>query len=199
MICTECKRTVVGSETCPLCNAETTEATSPRSVLAAEDDMSIMHVLRTLQRPHGMRDAAYPLQSRASLAQAGIGLVSDVQRTLPHTRSFRLKAPIPHRSGAGVPYPMGCQDKARIAAEASAVAARMDICAGCEHNADGVCQLLKSACPAKDAVIAVGCEIAQSYCPDGKWDRLPIRQPCSLCGAVHRSADGICTKCKKNR
>lgn len=92
---------------------------------------------------------------------------------------------------------MGCQDKARIAAEANAVAARMDICAECEHNSDGVCQLLKSACPAKDAVIAVGCEIAQSYCPDGKWDRLPIRQPCSLCGAVHRSADGICPKCKK--
>ncbi len=94
---------------------------------------------------------------------------------------------------------MGCQDKARIAAEASAVAARIDICAECDQNIDGVCQMLKSVCPAKDAVIAVGCEIAASYCPAGKWDRLPVRQPCSLCKAVHRSADGICPKCKKNR
>ena len=94
---------------------------------------------------------------------------------------------------------MGCQDKARIAAEASAVAARIEICAECNHNIDGVCQLLRYQCPKKDAVIAVGCEIAASYCPDGKWDRLPIRQPCSLCGAVHRSVDAICPKCKKNR
>ncbi len=94
---------------------------------------------------------------------------------------------------------MGCVDKERIAAEASSVAVRAGICQECEHNADGVCAMLKSACPDKDAVIAVGCEMAKAYCPDGRWDRLPFRQPCTNCGAVHRSADGICPKCKKNR
>lgn len=112
-----------------------------------------------------------------------------IQAESPHTPSFRCRSDIP----------MGCQDKARIAAEASAVATRIEICSECDHNVEGVCQLLKHRCPAKDAVVAIGCEIASSYCPDGKWDRLPIRQPCSLCGAVHRSVDGICPKCKKNR
>jgi len=33
MICTQCKRTVVGSETCPLCNAETTMPDMPEVVV----------------------------------------------------------------------------------------------------------------------------------------------------------------------
>ena len=32
MICTECKRTIVGSETCPLCNAETSMPDMPEVV-----------------------------------------------------------------------------------------------------------------------------------------------------------------------
>jgi len=33
MICTECKRTIVGSETCPLCNAETSMPDMPEVVV----------------------------------------------------------------------------------------------------------------------------------------------------------------------
>jgi hypothetical protein len=83
---------------------------------------------------------------------------------------------------------------------------RMQTCASCQHNVDGVCSLvkeLKQGNLQKDALIEVGVLMPDAWCPIGKWGQHrsdPVgpgeRRKCQWCGRLHDKPQEVCPWCQ---
>lgn len=80
------------------------------------------------------------------------------------------------------------------------VRARAAVCAVCEHNDSGTCRKQKEATPDKKCRIKIGIEKAETYCPEGRWQRhieqeFPKRAKCTKCKGYSILSAEICKQC----
>jgi len=101
---------------------------------------------------------------------------------------------------------MACSTRKKTQKAPQFSIARMQTCASCQHNVDGVCSLvkeLKQGNLQKDALIEVGVLMPDAWCPIGKWGQHrgdPLgpgeRRKCQWCGRLHDKPQEVCPWCQ---